>query len=325
MKRLFIVSLAIMMCFCLTFTGCSENELTKVKVNEVAHSVFYAPQYAAISLGYFEEEGLEIDLTCGNGADKVLSAVLSGDADIGFCGPEATIYVYQAGEEDYPVSFAQLTKRDGSFLIGRQKNDDFKVSDLKGSYILGGRKGGVPEMTLEYILKMNGLTPGKDVTVDTSVQFAAMSGAFIGGKGDYVSLFEPNGLNLEKEGEGYVVMSLGKESGEVTYTLYNAKKSYIEENPEIIKGFTNAIAKGLKWVNSATNEEIADAIKDFFPDMKTDDLVEIVKRYKDQDSWNQTPLVSQEGFERLQDIMILAGELEERVDYNALIDTSFTK
>lgn len=328
MKKIITISFVLFCCVMLIFTGCSANKeeaLTTVKVSEVAHSVFYAPQYAAITQGFFEEEGLKIDLTCGNGADKVVAAVLSGDVDIGFCGPEATIYTYLQGEKDYVVNFSQLTKRDGSFLVGRQKDENFTVDKLKSSTIIGGRKGGVPEMTLEYILKKNGINPETDVTVDTSVQFAAMSGAFIGGSGDYVSLFEPNALALEKAGQGYVVMSLGTEGGEVTYTVYNARKSYIEENPEIIQSYTNAINKGLAWVKENSSEDIAKAISEFFPDMEIEDLTVIVDRYKTQDSWNDTSLVSEQGFERLQDIMALAGQLTKRVDYNVLVDTTFAE
>src|SRR5574344_327096 len=227
-----------------------KSNLKEIKVAEVAHSIFYAPQYVAHSLGYFKEEGLDVDITLTSGADKVSAAVLSGDVDIGFCGSEATIYIYNEGENDFLVTFAGLTKRDGSFIVSRKKIDNFNLNDLKGKYIIGGRKGGMPEMTLEWSLSKNGIDPKKDVTIDTSIAFAAMSGAFIGGTGDFVTLFEPNALELEKNGFGYVVASLGEYGGIVPYTAYNAKKSYINDNPNVIKSFTKAIQRGLDYVHN---------------------------------------------------------------------------
>lgn len=316
-----------MICLLMTSfgVGCQSEELTEVNLNEVAHTIFYAPQYAAISQGFFEEEGLKINLTCGQGADKVTTAVLSGDADIGFCGPEATIYVYNEGKEDYVVSFAQLTKRDGSFLLGRVENPDFTFDEVVGKTIIGGRKGGMPEMTLEWVLKENGIIPNEDVVIDTSIQFAAMSGAFIGGTGDYVTLFEPTALALEKEGLGYVVASIGVESGELPYTCYNAKKSFIEENPDTIQKFTNALYKGQIWVAENSPETIAAAIQEFFPDTSIEDLAAVVQRYKNQDTWKTDPILTREAFEHMQDIIQEAGVLDQRGPYDELVTTEFAE
>ncbi|GAE87318.1 ABC transporter substrate-binding protein [Acetivibrio straminisolvens JCM 21531] len=245
MKKIILI-LIVASVLMMTFAGCGERDYTTVRLSEVTRSVFYAPQYVALNLGFFEEEGIKIDLTNGQGADKVMTAVLSGQADIGFSGPEAAIYVYNEGKEDYAVVFAQLTKRDGSFLVGRKPEPDFKWENLKGKTIIGGRKGGVPEMTLEYVLKKNSLLPGVDVFIDTSVQFALMAGAFTGGQGDYVTLFEPVASTVEKEGKGYIIASIGEESGEIPYTAYYASKSYIEKNRDIIQKFTNAIYRGQK-------------------------------------------------------------------------------
>ena len=261
-----------------------KNELKKVKVAEVTHSIFYAPQYLADSLGYYKDEGLNVELVLTPGADKVTAAVLSGDVNIGFCGSEATIYVYNQGEKDYLISFAALTKKDGSFLVSREKYEDFKISDLKGKHIIAGRKGGMPAMTLEYALNQNGVKTD-EVNFDISIDFAATTGAFIGGTGDFVSLFEPSALQLEKQGYGYVVASVGELGGVVPYTAYNAKKSYIEKNPEVIKGFTKATQKGLDYIHSHTAEEVAQKIIDYFPDVSMNDLIEIVKRYMDIDAW----------------------------------------
>jgi len=309
----------------LIFNNEKKSNKTKIKLAEVTHSVFYAPQYVALSEGYFEEEGLDIELILTPGADKVAAAVLSGDVQIGFSGPEATIYVYNSGEEDYLVTFAGLTKRDGSFLMSRKKIDNFTLNDLKGKYVIGGRKGGMPEMTFEWALKEHGIDPKKDLTIDTSIAFAAMQGAFIGGTGDFVTLFEPVALQLEKEGYGHVVASIGELGGEIAYTAYHAKKSYIKDNPKIIEGFTKAIQKGLSFVHERDNEEIANSIYKFFPDLTLNELTEVVKRYKRQDSWWKTAELTEQSFNHLQEIMISAGELDRKAPFKNLIDNSFSK
>jgi NitT/TauT family transport system substrate-binding protein len=311
--------------FSLVYKYTKKSNLTTIKLAEVTHSIFYAPQYVAISEGFFEEEKLEIDLILTPGADKVMAAVLSGDVDIGFSGPEATIYVYNGGEKDYVVTFAQLTKRDGSFIVSRKKINNFTLDDLKGKYVISGRKGGMPEMTFEWALKQHGIDPKKDLFIDTSVDFAAMQGAFIGGTGDFVTLFEPVALQLEKQQFGYVVASVGALSGETPYTAYNARKSYIKENPEIIQSFTNAINKGLKFVAENNAETIAKSIYEFFPDMSMNDLIAVTQRYKDQDTWNDNTYLKEEAFNRLQEIMINAGELTKKAPYANLVDNSFSK
>lgn len=309
----------------MSFTACKEKDLVKIRLNEVTHSIFYAPQYVALNLGFFEEEGLSIELINGQGADKVMTAVLSNQADIGFSGPEAAIYVYNEGKEDHAVVFAQLTKRDGSFLVGRQPEPDFKWTNVKGKFIIAGRKGGVPEMTLEYVLKKHGIMPGVDVELDTSTQFALMAGAFTGGMGDYVALFEPVASTLEREGRGYIVASIGRDSGEIPYTAYYAKKSYIEKNPEIIQKFTNAIYRGQVWVDTHMPEEVAEALKDSFPDSDMDLLVTVVKRYKEQDTWCTDPIMKKESLDLLQEVMKTAGELEKEAPYDKLVDNSFAE
>lgn len=301
-----------------------DSNLQKVKVAEVAHTIFYAPQYAALANGYFEDEGLDIELILTPGADKVTSAVLSGDVDIGFCGSEASIYVYNSGNEDYIVSFAGLTKRDGAFLVSREKIEDFTLEDLKGKYVIGGRKGGMPEMTFEYTLKENGISLD-ELTIDTSVDFAAMGGTFIGGVGDFVTLFEPSATQVENQGLGYVVAYIGEYGGEVPYTAYNAKKSYIKENPEVIEKFTNAINKGLDYVWNNDEETIAKKIVEYFPDMTINELATMIKRYKDNDAWMKDTYFTEESFNHLQDIMIEAGELDKKVPYDDLVDTTFSK
>jgi NitT/TauT family transport system substrate-binding protein len=300
-----------------------DNGLTKVKVAEVAHTIFYAPQYLALANGYFEEEGLDIELILTPGADKVTSAVLSGDVNIGFCGSEASIYVYNSDNKDYIVNFAGLTKRDGAFLVSREKIDNFTLDDLKEKYVIGGRKGGMPEMTFEYTLKENGINLN-DLTIDTSVDFASMAGTFIGGLGDFVTLFEPSATQVENQGLGYIVAYIGELGGSVPYTAYNAKKSYIEENPEIIQKFTNAINKGLDYVWNNDEETIAKKIVEYFPDMTINELSTMIKRYKDNDAWMKDTYFTEESFNHLQDIMIEAGELDEKVPYEDLVNTTFS-
>lgn len=295
------------------------GNLKKVTVAEVAHSIFYAPQYAAIKEGYFADEGIDLELVLTPGADAVTAAVLSGDVQIGFSGTEATIYVYNGGEKDYPLVFAALTKRDGAFLVSREKIDNFTLDDLKGKTVVGGRKGGMPEMTFEWGLRQNGIDPTKDLSIDTSIAFAAMEGAFVGGTGDFVTLFEPNATAVEKEGLGYVVAYVGSLGGEVPYTAYNARKSYIEENPEVIKGFTKAIDRGLKFVLENEPEVVAKSIVEFFPDTSIEDLTTMIKRYKENDAWRSTVAIEEDEWLHIQDIMIASGELDEYVGYDKLI------
>lgn len=296
-----------------------EKDIKTVKVAEVAHTIFYAPAYVAIKNGYFKENNINIDLTLTAGADKVTAAVLSGDVDIGFCGSEATIYVYNSGEKDYLVNFARLTKRDGAFLVSRKKYKNFKLSDLKGKKVIGGRKGGMPEMTFEWALKENGINPKEDLEIDTSVAFPAMEGAFISGNADFVTLFEPNALSVEKQGLGYIVGYVGKWSGEVPYTAYNAKKSYIKNNKDVIDGFKKAIDKGLKHVREEKESVIAEEIKEYFPELSTNDLTKIIKRYKTNDAWADSTKITKKDFEHLEDIIINAGELEKKVPYDKLV------
>lgn len=302
-----------------------DNNLTQITLAEVAHTIFYAPQYLAINNGYFEEEGLKINLILASGADAVMSAVLSGDADIGFSGTEATIYVYNGGEKDYIKTFAGLTQKDGSFLVSRKKYDNFTLEDLKGKTIIGGRIGGMPEMTFEWALRQNNIDPKKDVNIDTSIAFSAMEGAFIGGTGDFVTLFEPNALSVEKNGYGYVVAYIGELGGNVPYTAYNARTSYIENNKDIIKKFTKAINKGLEFVKNNSEEKIAECIIDFFPDTSMNDLIKIVKRYKDGNAWKENITINEEEFKHIQDIMKASNELDNYVEYNKLIFNEFFK
>ena len=308
--------------FIITKNSKPDVKNNKVKVAEVAHSIFYAPQYIADKKGFFKEEGLEVEFILTPGADKVTSAVLSKDVDIGFCGSEASIYVYKNKKKDYIVNFASLTNKDGSFIVSREKIDNFTLNDLKGKYIIGGRKGGMPEMTLEYTLKQNGITLD-EVTIDTSVEFANMASAFMSGTGDYVTLFEPSATKLENEGKGYVVASLGEYGGNVPYTSYNALKSYIKENKDTIKKFTKAINKGLEYVSKTDNKTLAKELMDYFPDMKEDELEKMVERYKSINAWKKTTYFSKKEFNHMQDILIEAKELDKKVPFNDLVDNSF--
>ena len=297
----------------------------KVTVAEVTHSIFYAPQYVALALGYFEEEGLDVELTLASGADAVMAAVLSGDVDIGFSGTEATIYVYNGGEKDYVMTFAGLTQKDGSFLVSREKIDNFTLDDLKGKYIIGGRKGGMPEMTFEWALRQNGIDPIKDLTIDTSVAFPAMEGAFIGGTGDFVTLFEPNATSVEKEGLGHVVAYIGELGGDVPYTAYNARKSYIENNPEVIKNFTKAINKALIYVKNHNSSEIADLIMNQFPNTSKEDMITIIDRYKNAGAWKENITINEKEWQHIGEILMTAGELNSMVDYDKLIYSKYFK
>ena len=301
------------------FKNNESKKLKKVRLSEVAHTIFYAPQYVAIEKGYFKEEGIDIELSLANGADKVSAALLSGDSDIGFCGSEATIYVYNGGEKDYLKTFAQLTRKDGSFIVSREKIKNFKLEDLKGKTVIGGRSGGMPEMTFEYALKQNGIDPRNDVDIDTSVAFPAMSGAFIGGQGDFVTLFEPNATQVERQGYGYVVESVGKLGGVVPYTSYSARKSYINKNKKLISKFNKAIQRGLDFVKNNSDKVVAKTILKQFPDTSLNDLESAVKRYRSIDAWAKTTKFSKKSFDHLQDIMIDYGVINKKVSYSKLI------
>lgn len=308
-----------------TNTTETKQSLQKIRLNEVTRSVFYAPQYVAIANGYMEEEGLEVEITTGQGADAVMTAVLSNQSDIGFAGPEASIYVYNEGKEDYAEVFAQVTQKDGSFLVARQNTNNFSWQDLKGKTIIPGRKGGVPYMTFEYVLKQKGLTPGVDVILDDSIKFDLMAGAFTAGTADYVTLFEPTATSTEKAGAGYIVASVGAEAGEIPYTAYFAKKSYIEKNSDIIQKFTNAIYKGQKYVETHTMAEVAEKIKGFFPDTDVKLLEAALQSYKDIDAWKTEPSMTEESYNRLQDVMQEAGELTVRAPFDKVVNNSYAE
>ena len=297
----------------------------KITLNEVAHSVFYAPVYVAIEKGYFKDENIDLTLVTGFGADKTMTAVISGEADIGFMGSEASVYMYSEGASDYVVNFAQLTQRAGNFLVARQDNEHFQWADLKGKTVLGGRKGGMPEMVFEYILKENGIDPEKDLTIIQNIDFGSTAPAFADGRGDFTIEFEPGATSLESEGKGHVIASLGKDSGYVPYTAFSAKKSYLKENPDVIQRFTNALQKGMDYVRSHSPSETASVIKPQFPETTLEMITTIVTRYYEQDTWKSNLIFEESSFDLLQDILESAGELEKRAPYKDLITTEFAE
>lgn len=302
-----------------------KKEMTDVTLNEVAHSIFYAPMYVAIEEGYFAEEGINLTLVTGFGADKTMTAVLTGEADIGFMGSESTIYTYLGGAQDYVINFAQLTQRAGNFLVSREPIDNFSWDMLKGTTVLGGRAGGMPEMVFEYILKKNGIDPKTDLTIDQSIDFGSTAAAFSGGQGTFTVEFEPHATALESKGDGYVVASLGKDSGYVPYTAFSARKSYMESNPAVIQSFTNALQKGMDYVNSHKPEEIAAIIQPQFAETDAATLSTIVTRYYEQDTWKDNLVFEEDAFTLLQNILEESGELSQRVSYADLVNTQFAQ
>ncbi len=334
MKKRSIIALTLLLSLLLSGCGSTDSEKTEnntgkkqttVILNEVAHSVFYAPMYAAIEKGYFKEEGIDLELVTGYGADKTMTAVLSGEAHIGFMGSESSIYTYNQGAEDYVVNFAQLTQRAGNFLVSREPVENFNFEMLKGKNVLGGRAGGMPQMVFEYILKKNNINPSSDLTIDQSIDFGSTAAAFSGGQGDFTVEFEPHATALEEKGDGYVVASLGEESGFVPYTAFSAKKSFIEKNPETIQRFTNALQKGMDYVNQSTPADIAKTISPQFPETDLETLTTIVTRYYDQQTWKEDLVFKEESFTLLQNILEEAGELSNRVPYADLVNTDFAK
>ena len=319
---LLLVSTLLFSCF-----ACGKSEdtgLTKLTLNEVAHSIFYAPMYVAIEEGYFKEEGIDLTLVTGYGADNTMTALLTDEADIGFMGSESSIYTYAQGAKDYAVNFAQLTQRAGNFLVSREPIEDFSFDMLKGKEVLGGRAGGMPQMVFEYILKKYSIDPKSDLSIDQSIDFGSTAAAFSGGQGDFTVEFEPHATALEEKGDGYVVASLGEASGYVPYTAFCAKKSFLEKNPELIQSFTNALQKGMDYVNSHSPEEIAKIIQPQFKETDLETITTIVKRYKDQDTWKKDLNFEKDSFTLLQNILEEAGELEKRVSYEDLVTTEFS-
>ncbi|MEG0295591.1 MAG: ABC transporter substrate-binding protein [Clostridium sp.] len=305
----------------------TDSTVTKVRLNEVVRSVFYAPMYVAIANGYFEDEGIEIDLSTGQGADKTMQQVLSGSADIGFCGPEQVIYINNQGRDDYPVLFAQLTQKDGSFLVGRESEDNFDWKNLNGKELIGGRPGGMPEMAFEYVLRQNGIDPKTDVKMVTNLDFTATAGAFKAGTGEYVTLFEPTASMLEKEGSGKIVASIGESAGTIPYTCFFTTKSYMDKNPEVIEKFTKAIYKGQEWIKTHSNEEIADAIISYFPGTDKEIIVNVIANYKEIDAFASNPTIKEADLNRLMDIIESYDKnlLTARPDFNKIVNNSFAE
>ncbi len=320
-----IIVIAVFAIYKVNSKNTKTSELITIQLNEVTRSVFYAPQYVAISNGFFKDEGLEIEITTGQGADKVMTSILSGQSDIGLCGPEAAIYVYNEGKEDYVEVFAQLTQKDGSFLVSKEATENFSWKDLIGKTVIPGRRGGVPYMTLEYVLKQNGINPKTDLILDDSIQFDLMAGAFSGGNAEYVTLFEPTASMTQDAGKGYIVASVGEEAGEVPYTAFCAKKSYIEKNQDIIEKFTNAIYNGEQWVKEHTAREVAEKIQDFFPNTTLESLENSVQKYKDIDAWKDNPILKQDAFDKLQLIMTEAGELDKKAPFDKVVNNIFAE
>ena len=319
----FLIICILLLVGIVTMTKYNNKQTNKVRVAEVTHSAFYAPLYVAIENGYFKDEGLDIELILTPGADKVSAAVLSNDVEIGFAGAESAIYVYKGEEKDYLQIFSGLTKRDGQFIIGRNKND-FKLEDLKGKEILVGRKGGMPALNFLNALKNEGIDP-KKININYSIDFASLGGSFIGGLGDYVNLFEPTATALEKEEKGYILTSIGMLSGEMPYTTFYARKSYIKNNEKVIKAFTNAISKGLEFTLNNDSSTVAKTILPQFPSLSLDDLTNIVENYQKADSWLLNPYINETIFKNLEDIMIDNNLLDDYVNYNDLVNNYYNE
>lgn len=329
MKRKWLTGTLVLAMMAVMLAGCGAKDKTKEKVeqvtlNEVAHSIFYAPQYVAIEQGYFADEGIDLTLVTGFGADKVLTAMISGEADIGFMGAEATVYAYLEGSTDPVVNVAQLTQRAGNFVVGREKEDSFRWENLKGKEVLGGRKGGMPEMVFEYVLAQKGIDK-KDVRINQSIDFGSTAAAFSGGQGDYTIEFEPSATLLEQKGDGYVVASVGTESGYVPYTSYSVRQSYLKTHGETVEKFTRALQKGMDFVQTHTPEEIAKVIAPQFTETELETITAIVRRYYEQDTWKENLIFEEESFELLQEILEQAGELEKRTPYEELVTTKYAE
>lgn len=323
MKKILTRMLSMLLLLC-ALTGCAaDSGLREVSLHEVTRSVFYAPLYVAVEKGFFAEEGLEVSIVTSGGSDKSMTALLSGEADVALMGPETAVYVKNQGKADYPRIIAQLTKRDGCFLLGRDANEEFDWENLRGKSVIAGRPGGMPYMTMLYVLEKNGLTPNVDVEVISNIQFNLMGGAFESGTGDYVTLFEPTASAFQAEGKGHILANIGLESGEVPYTAFMARAETVENDAPFLESFVRAVYRAQQWTWSASDEEIAEAIAPFFPDSDLESLARSAESYRNADAWTKDPLMREDAFIRLQDIMDNAGELSGRVDYASLVDNRF--
>ncbi|MDQ0220276.1 ABC transporter substrate-binding protein [Peribacillus cavernae] len=305
--------------------ACGKEEMQKVRVAEVTRSIFYAPQYVALEKGFFKEEGLDVDLKTTAGGDKTMTALLSNGADVALVGSETSIYVAAQGSKDPVINFAQLTQTDGTFLVSRKKIENFDWNMLKGTTFLGQRKGGMPQMVGEFVLKKHGIDPHGDLKLIQNIDYANVSTAFASGTGDFVQLFEPTASVFEKEGKGHIVASFGTESGHVPYTTFMTKQSYMEKNKETVEKFTRAVKKAQDWVQKQSAEETAKVIQPFFEDTDLETIETVIDRYKSQGSFATDPILDQKEWDNLQDIMDEAGELPGRIDYNKLVNTEFAE
>ena len=324
MKKIALFMMTIILGFSFLAGGCKKDD-NVIRVNEVTHSIFYAPLYVAINNGYFEEEGLEIELTNGGGADKSMAALTSGSADIGLMGPEAAIYVVQQGKKDKPVVFAQLTRCDGSFIIGRNDITNFQLEDMEGSEVLAGRKGGVPYMTLAYVLKQHGLIDGKNITLRTDVQFDSMTAAFVGNVGDYVTAFEPSATQMEVNGQGFVLGSVGQFSGDIPYTAFMANESFIDDNTDKIESFIKAIIKGYNFVMESEVNAIVNALRPSFSGTSDASLIAGINAYKSINAWASSPVMNEQAYNNLITIMLDAGELDSIVAFKDVVNNTYAQ
>ncbi|MEH7250972.1 ABC transporter substrate-binding protein [Neobacillus niacini] len=331
MKKWLKLSFSSLLIVILMFSiaACSNTDksekLEKVRLVEVTRSIFYAPEYVAIAKGFFEEEGLEIELSTAFGGDKTMTALLSGGADVALVGSETSIYVYAQGSNDPVINFAQLTQTDGTFLVSREKIENFSWDLLKGSTFLGQRTGGMPQMVGEFVLKKHGIDPHQDLTLIQNIDFANIPSAFASGTGNFVQLFEPQASIFEKEGKGHIIASFGTESGHVPYTTFMTKDSYMKENKSMVEKFTRAIYKAQQWVNTHSSDEVAEAIKSYFPDTDIKLISTVVDRYKEQGSFATDPILDEEEWNNLQNIMDEAGELPQEVEHKTLVNTEIAE
>jgi NitT/TauT family transport system substrate-binding protein len=297
-----------------------------VKLNEVLRSLFYTPQYVALRIGAFEQEGIKIAGPKTTwGAQATLTEIVSGNSDIALIGPEAVALTQQAGPDRRLINFAALTNTDGSFILSKTPMPNFKIADLKGKTIVTSGKGSTPVLVLEHLIRQAGLDPAKDVTIRNIPVSANVLPSYLEPNTQFGQSFEPGITQMVSQGKGHRVASVGALLGAVPYTAYATTVSYLEKNPKVIQGFTNAIYKALIWTDTHSPQEIAKLIAPDFKNVPEDTIATVVAEYKKVNTWASSPVITPEGMKKMLDLLVGGGILKETAPYDRVVNPTFAQ